>query len=555
MKLKLYLSTIFITLFALSSVLYAQSSDTIKIDATTTLIVNKEVKQPAGYVIFQQDTLFQIRTNLGPYTPADRAKRTNQRLNKLAKERYDIEIDSFKITEINNYSIISYKDEALFSIGEADVVLMGKTRQQLSNEYLIILKSTFDGLISRQSVGSLLTKIGFTVLALIGLILIFYLQKKLFQWIDEKLIRYEKGLKRKRKSIFRYLVPNTSNNVFIVISRIVKFVLTLVILFFYVPFMFSFLPWTKRLSEKFFEYIADPVNTIISTFIAFIPNLISILVIIVITRYLLKVFAYVTNEIAEEKFKIKGFHNDWAEPTFKLVKIAIYILAAVFVVQYLPASKAFSGVSIFVGVLLTFGSTSAIANMVAGIVITYMRPFVIGDRVKIGEIVGDVVEKNLLVTRLRTAKNEDITVPNSKIINTHLWNYSKNASETGIILHPTVTIGYDVPSEQVIQLLLNAAKNTKNITRDFKPFVLQKSLNDFYVEYELNVYTKQPKKMPHFYSELNKSILHEFNQAGVEILSPHYSAFRDGNESTIPHEYETPKNPVENVIDKVTGKK
>lgn len=87
--------------------------------------------------------------------------------------------------------------------------------------------------------------------------------------------------------------------------------------------------------------------------------------------------------------------------------------------------------------------------------------------------------------------------------------------------------------------------------------MLQKSLNDFYVEYELNVYTKQPGKMAHFYSELNKTILEEFNKAGVEILSPHYSAFRDGNASTIPQDYEenAPTNPVNEVIKKATGQK
>ncbi|NOR75837.1 MAG: mechanosensitive ion channel, partial [Draconibacterium sp.] len=180
--------------------------------------------------------------------------------------------------------------------------------------------------------------------------------------------------------------------------------------------------------------------------------------------------------------------------------------------------------------------------------------FVMGARVKIGETIGDIVEKNFLVTRLRTVKNEDITIPNATIINTQLWNYSRNASSIGIILHPTVTIGYDVPSDLVIKLLLKAADNTKNITREFKPFVLQKGLNDFYVEYELNVYTKQPKKIPLFYSELYKSILNEFNKAEVEILSPHYSAFRDGNASTIPEQPAPHINPVEKIIDKITGK-
>jgi small-conductance mechanosensitive channel len=235
----------------------------------------------------------------------------------------------------------------------------------------------------------------------------------------------------------------------------------------------------------------------------------------------------------------------------------LYAFTLVFVFPYLPGSDspAFKGVSIFLGVLFSLGSTSAIANIVAGIVITYMRPFIVGDRVKIGDSVGDIMEKNLLVTRMKTIKNEDITIPNATIINNHLWNYSKYANSIGIILHPTVTIGYDVPSEQVTKLLLQAAQKTKNLTREFKPFVLQKSLGDFYVEYELNVYTKQPKKMAHFYSDLNKAILDEFNAAGVEILSPHYNAFRDGNASTIPSKATKPVNPLEDIVDTVTGKK
>jgi len=386
-------------------------------------------------------------------------------------------------------------------------------------------------------------------------ILIFFLLNKSFEWINSKLIHYEKGIKRKRKNILKYIFHNKSDSMFLIFSKIIKIALIVLILFLYLPLLFSFLPWTEGLAQKFYGYISDPVTKILVGLKNAIPNLISIIVIVVIVRYILHILNYVVKDIEEQKLKLKGFHHDWARPTFNLAKIIIYALSFVFIVQYLPQSKAFQGVSIFVGVLFTLGSTSAISNMIAGIVITYMRPFMIGDRVKIDNTVGDVIEKNLLVTRIRTTKNEDVTIPNATIINAHLWNYSKSASSVGLILHPTVTIGYDVPSKQVIELLLNAAKNTKDLTREFKPFVLQKGLNDFYVEYELNVYTKQPKKIPHFYSELNKSILDEFNKAGVEILSPHYNAIRDGNASTIPDTPKPAPNPVEKVIDKITGKK
>lgn len=549
MRLKLYSLVFFSTLCFYA--LLAQNSDTIKIQETN--VVDNSQRNKA-YVVFENDTLFSIATNLGPYSPDDRAQSASDRLTKLA-DRYKIVADSFITIEKNKYSIISYRNYHLFSVSETDAAQFNRSRHDLATEYLAITKTTFADLIEQNTLTYWLLRIAYTLLAIAGLFLIIFFINKLFKWLDIKLTNYEKGLKRKRKSIFKYLVQNSSGNVFLLISKIIKLALIVFILFFYLPFMFSFLPWTQGLAGTFYGYIATPVKSIINGFIGFIPNLFAIFIIFIIARYFLRILTYISKEIEENKLKINGFHRDWARPTFNLVKILIYALALVFTVQYLPASKAFQGVSIFVGIIFTLGSTSAISNMIAGIVITYMRPFMVGDRVKIGETVGDIVEKNLLVTRLKTVKNEDVTIPNATIINTHLWNYTKNASQIGIILHPTVTIGYDVPSEQVNNLLLSAAKNTKNLTREFKPFVLQKSLNDFYVEYELNVYTKQPEKMAHFYSELHRNILNEFNKAGVEILSPHYSAYRDGNQSTIPETepVDTTKNPVTKMVDKITG--
>lgn len=185
------------------------------------------------------------------------------------------------------------------------------------------------------------------------------------------------------------------------------------------------------------------------------------------------------------------------------------------------------------------GSSSAISNAVAGLVITYMRPFKVGDRIKIGEVAGDVIEKSLLVTRIRTIKNEDITLPNSTVLSGHTINYTTAAQELGLILHTSVTIGYDVPWKQVHELLLKAALATEGIMKDekHKPFVLQTSLDDFYVAYQLNAYTNESNRMAAIYSGLHQNIQDQFNEAGVEILSPHYRAARDGNMTTIPANY------------------
>ena len=540
---------VFVIVIALQSLL-AQQPDT-----TNTNVGESNVNETSAYVVFDGDSLFKVTANLGPYTPEERARNISERLIKLSDELNVVQ-DSFNITEANNYSIIAYKDFVIMSLYEADVAPLGGSQQEVGNAYIEIFKKALTNKVKNDSLIGWLINIGYTALFLLGLILILYIINRLFKWINRKLVEYEKKLKRKRKSVFRYLAPKGPDYFFVFVSNIIRFVLIVLILFLYFPLVFSRMPWAEGFVSQFYEYIRDPIMDILTAFRNFLPNVFYIFIIVFITRYILQVLTYVAGEIENEKLKIKGFHRYWANPTLNLVKIIIYAFALVFIFPYLPGSEspAFRGISIFLGILFSLGSTSAIANIVAGIVITYMRPFLIGDRVKIGDVVGDVVEKTLLVTRLRTLKNEDVTIPNATIINTHLLNYTKNAKEHGIILHPTVTIGYDIPSEVVIKLLLEAAKNTKNLTRDFKPFVLQKSLNDFYVEYELNVYTKQPSKMLEFYSELNQSIQREFNNAGVEILSPYYHAYRDGNASTIPDENKAPKNPVEKVIDKVTGK-
>jgi small-conductance mechanosensitive channel len=206
-------------------------------------------------------------------------------------------------------------------------------------------------------------------------------------------------------------------------------------------------------------------------------------------------------------------------------------------IQHSEIFTLFRGVSVFIGILFSLGSSTAIANMVAGLVITYMRPFKIGDRIKIGDVTGDVVEKTLLVTRIRTIKNEIITIPNASVLSGNTTNYTSEANEKGLIIHTTVTIGYDVPWKDMYQSLIEAALRTDMLLKEPNPFVLQTSLEDFYVTYQINAYTKEASKQALIYSNLHQNIQDVCNEKGIEILSPHYRAARDGNMTTIPPDY------------------
>lgn len=165
-----------------------------------------------------------------------------------------------------------------------------------------------------------------------------------------------------------------------------------------------------------------------------------------------------------------------------------------------------------------------------------MRAFKLGDRVKIGETTGDVIEKTMLVTKLKTIKNEEVTIPNSAILNGKTINYS-SVGEPGLILHTSVTIGYDAPWRKVHELLIGAVQKTEFLKMDPAPFVLQTSLDDFYVSYQINGYTDQPQKSAIILSNLHANIQDGFNEAGIEIMSPHYRANRIGDNLTFPPQY------------------
>jgi small-conductance mechanosensitive channel len=264
--------------------------------------------------------------------------------------------------------------------------------------------------------------------------------------------------------------------------------------------------------------------------------LIKIILIIINFRYIIKWLRFVADEVGKEKIKIKGFYSDWARPTFNIIRVLLYAFMFILIFPHLPGSNSpiFQGVSVFIGVIFSLGSTSVINNVMSGLVLTYMRPFKVGDRIRIGEIIGNVVEKTPFVIRIRTPKNEEVTIPNSGIMAAQTFNYTESARNYKLILHTEVTFGYDTPWRQVHDLLLSVAKLTADVLEEPKPYILQTALDDFYVEYQLNVFVIDADKMPRIYSELRQNIQDVFREAGIEIMSPHYRALRDGNKCTVP---------------------
>lgn len=326
------------------------------------------------------------------------------------------------------------------------------------------------------------------------------------------------------------------------IVRIIRLVLDLLLVAAYVSLVLSFFPWTRGLARSLFGYVKTALATVVTSVVDYLPNLVFLTVIGVITYYLLKILRFFFTEIERGTIVFDWFYPEWAKPTHKLIQFLVLAFAATVAFPYFPGSHtpAFQGISIFLGVLISLGSSSAISNIFAGIILTYTRGFLVGDRIQIGEAVGDVVDKTLLVTRIRTIKNVVVTIPNSAVLISHIVNFSSAAlavDAAPLILHSIVTLGYDIPWRQVYEVLITAALKTPGILSEPAPFVLQSGLDDFYVRYELNAYTSDPSVMAKTYSNLHENIQDACNESGLEILSPHYRALRDGSELTLPAAY------------------
>lgn len=389
------------------------------------------------------------------------------------------------------------------------------------------------------SIDELIKEVALVLLIIISLGTLIWLLNKLLRVVKLKLIRFfEKKLNVLSDKGFAFFRPRHTITFITNTINAIRFISIIILIYISIPLIFSVFPWTRSIGQQLIDAIINPVKFVLLSFVNYIPNILTIVVIYFITRYILKFFKFIASEIEAGNMKFEGFYQDWAMPTYNILRSLLYVFMFVIIFPYLPGSnsKVFQGVSVFLGVLISFGSSSAISNIVAGIVLTYMRPFQIGDRVLINNFLGDIIAKNLLVTRLRTVKNEDITIPNSNILNSSTINYTLAAKEENLILHTTVTIGYDSDWKQIHELLINAGKKSIGVCNSKEPFVLQTSLNDFYVAYELNVFVSNVD-LPNIYSELHKNIQDEFNKAGVEIMSPHYTSLRDGNNTAIPNQY------------------
>ena len=478
-------------------------------------------------VVVDGRVLFRVR-GVTAFPAADRAATIAQRIRVVADDGA-IFPNVLHLVANEHWIEIVAGESIIMGVFDADAAAEapGLSRQALAQIYLKKISSALEQYRAErepvQLARNALRIAGWTFL----LLLVELAMLGSLRWLTVRIgRRYQSAIERIETGTFRLIRAGSIWVAMRFALRLFALVVSLAIFYVYLHIVLDYLPWTRALSADLRALTLAPLLVLARESVAAIPRLLVIFVIIAVARYIIRLTGVFFSAIESGTIKFTGFAAEWSKPTYNIVRVLIIAFAAMVCYPYIPGSRseAFKGITIFVGVLFSLGSSSLLANLIAGYTMAYRRAFHVGDRIKVGELMGDVTQIGLMVTHMRSIKNEELVVPNSVILNSNVINYASLSRKQGLILHTAVGIGYETPWRQVEAMLLMAAERTPGLLREPAPFVLQLSLNDFAVTYELNVYCDQPSEMDRLYAELHRSVLDVFNEYGVQIMTPAYIA-------------------------------
>lgn len=492
-------------------------------ESSSFMLAERELAESTAPVVVDGVTLFRVG-GISAFPAAKRAEAISERIVALAADR-SVPRDALRLETEPGVTLIMAAQKRIMGILEADARLEGVDRQSLAQAYLALTAETIEAwrqdrepeLLKRNALFAL----GATLLLMLVLGIGYKFFRRMGDWLKMHLRPKVLGIEIRK---FQIVGGEQLWQLLNVVCKLFFAGVVLLAIYLYLFNVFSLFPWTRGLGNSLVDILISPLRTMGLGFLAAVPDLVFLLVLFIVTRYMLKLVRLFFAGVADGTLVLSQFDADWAWPTYRLVRLLLIAFALIVAYPYIPGSdsEVFKGVSIFMGVLFSLGSSSLLGNLIAGYTMAFRRAFRIGDRIRVGEHIGDVEQRRLLVTYLRTPKNEEVVIPNSMILNSEIVNYSTLARQQGLILHTTVGIGYETPWRQVEAMLLEAAARTPGLLREPPSFVLQKTLGDFCVTYEINVYCADPQAMGPLYSELHRNILDVFNEYGVQIMTPAY---------------------------------
>jgi small-conductance mechanosensitive channel len=481
------------------------------------------IQQPLAPVKVDGKVLFNVR-GMSSFTAEQRAAAVSKRIKSAASDQ-SVSVDSVKLIAEGNHLAVYAGVNFLMNVYEQDAeveqVSMGTLayiiRQKTSEAMKLYRHDRSRPVLIKKSINALVAIVIQTLILLL-ILWLFRLISKVFQ---KRITSRIESLETKSFSLIR---ANQIWKIYNSVIRLLKIVIIVIFVAFSLNYILGLFPWTRNVSTYVLKLLGDPFVSMGKGILHFLPDLAFLVVLYFIVRYLLKLSRLLFKGIQEGGIVIRKFDPDWAMPTYRIFRTFVIIFAVIIAFPYIPGSDstAFKGISVFIGILFSLGSTSFISNLIAGYSMTYRGAFKMGDRIQVGDQVGFVEAQEVMVTRLRTIKNEEVIIPNSTMLNSNILNFSKKAREQGLIIHTVVGIGYETPWRMVEAMLKEAADRTEELLKEPPPYVLQLSLGDFAISYEINAYCNDVSHLRRTYTLLHHNILDVFNENNVQIMTPAY---------------------------------
>jgi small-conductance mechanosensitive channel len=479
-------------------------------------------------VILDGNTLFTIQSSRGGQTREDRAQEVTDLIQQVANNRsLGLESLTIKDKPPTKTTEILAGEKVLISISEADAKATDQSREQLAQQYLETIKEAIADYRQAHSPREIFLGLAKTAIATMALILLIRLLNRFVRLARRRLHnRYSPLIRTIRIGSREFLHADQIRSILSRSEEILRFLIILALISAYLNTVLSFFPQTRSISVGILASIFTVCGQLLQGVIGYIPKLIFLVILSYITFYLLKFVHFLFIEVEEGSLNLPGFEREWAIPTSRISQFLLLAFFGMIAFPYLPGagSDAFQGISIFLGVLISLGSSSAITNIIAGILLTYTRAFRIGDKVEIDGTSGVVVDKGLLVTRLMTDQNHFVNIPNGNVLSTNVTNFrTDNTKEDNhgsppiIILK--VDMGYEVPWQKAYDILQNAAKEAQYVLTEPAPYVLHHDLQHFYVTYRLHVYTQNSGEDDLIRSQLRRAIQERCYQEGIQLIS------------------------------------
>ena len=477
-------------------------------------------------VMYMNRPIVTLRVTISGMPPEERASRIHRRLVELddAMLRRTITVEHAEIGDVDGVFISLEGVTMLLGIADGDVdPETNQTAEQLGQEVKARLEEAFAARLEQRRLPVLLRGIALSAagaLFAIGLIwFVWRLRARAGRWFDSLIARQIKTTSGAHIEWERYGYEFT--------ARVVQLATTfavLILIYLWLTFALGQFPLTAPLGEQLGGYLFSILSDLGAQAVAALPGILTVLIILLVAQALSRVIGNLTEAVEDGRVTLPFLQRDTARATRQILKFVVWGIALAIAYPYIPGSDslAFQGLSVLFGLMISLGSTGVVSQIMAGTVLAYSRALHPGDFVRVGEIEGTVLKVGAISTKLLTPNNEEVTIPNSVLIEDSITNYSQRYTGSSSVLSTSVTIGYDTPWRQVHAMLLMAAGQVEGVLGTPEPYVAQKALTDFYVQYELFVVVEWPGERRTVLSQLHSNIQDIFNEYGVQIMSPQY---------------------------------